>query len=435
MILARCPHCATTFRAAPEALKQRAGKVRCGQCRQVFNALDHLVGESAAPTQKSPAALAPPFSGLALSPQPVAAAGTDPEPAPAEDAGTPPGDSLIDPAGPAADQSADQADAAPALDYSELAPSVIADGSLAAAVEISAFDDLGSTANPTTSAPKPPESEPTDGLAESPPALIENPEFQAAPYEEWVVTPLVTPADGDTTPDSPSDSGAPTNSETDQTAVGDANTDAIADAQAAGLMAARDSSEVPGYSRWAEGTLSAPSMSFDEPHRTGWMAVMTLIILGLMLIVQVVHYWRMEIASQWPELRPWLEEACQSAHCTVPYPRDVSQINLEASELQIDPARGDMLVLNMTIKNRAPFPQAFPSVELTLTDVRDNVVVRRILSPSEWLPDLDANASKADKNPISTPVAFPANKEIGARLWIDAKDTGAVGYRLFVFYP
>ena len=46
MILARCPHCETTFRAEPDALKQRAGKVRCGKCRRVFNALDYLQAET-----------------------------------------------------------------------------------------------------------------------------------------------------------------------------------------------------------------------------------------------------------------------------------------------------------------------------------------------------------------------------------------------------
>ncbi|WP_200385516.1 zinc-ribbon domain-containing protein, partial [Rhodocyclus tenuis] len=41
----RCPACATTFRVTPEQLKARAGKVRCGQCDSVFNALDTLIDE------------------------------------------------------------------------------------------------------------------------------------------------------------------------------------------------------------------------------------------------------------------------------------------------------------------------------------------------------------------------------------------------------
>ena len=41
----RCPNCQTVFRITPEQMKARAGKVRCGQCQAVFNALDSLLEE------------------------------------------------------------------------------------------------------------------------------------------------------------------------------------------------------------------------------------------------------------------------------------------------------------------------------------------------------------------------------------------------------
>ena len=44
-MLTRCPSCATTFRISPEQLKARQGRVRCGKCRNVFNALETLVEE------------------------------------------------------------------------------------------------------------------------------------------------------------------------------------------------------------------------------------------------------------------------------------------------------------------------------------------------------------------------------------------------------
>jgi predicted Zn finger-like uncharacterized protein len=46
MMLTRCPACGTSFRISPDQLKARSGKVRCGQCRSQFNALDTLVDES-----------------------------------------------------------------------------------------------------------------------------------------------------------------------------------------------------------------------------------------------------------------------------------------------------------------------------------------------------------------------------------------------------
>lgn len=44
-MLTRCPSCTTTFRISPEQLKARQGRVRCGKCRNVFNALETLVEE------------------------------------------------------------------------------------------------------------------------------------------------------------------------------------------------------------------------------------------------------------------------------------------------------------------------------------------------------------------------------------------------------
>ncbi len=39
-MLTRCPHCRTAFRVTPEQLKMRQGRVRCGACHTVFDALD-----------------------------------------------------------------------------------------------------------------------------------------------------------------------------------------------------------------------------------------------------------------------------------------------------------------------------------------------------------------------------------------------------------
>jgi len=42
-MLTRCPACETHFRVTAEQLRARSGRVRCGQCQHVFNALDSLI--------------------------------------------------------------------------------------------------------------------------------------------------------------------------------------------------------------------------------------------------------------------------------------------------------------------------------------------------------------------------------------------------------
>ena len=49
----RCPACNTVFRVTSEQLRAKAGKVRCGYCKSIFNAFDGLVDDK-------PATVAPP---------------------------------------------------------------------------------------------------------------------------------------------------------------------------------------------------------------------------------------------------------------------------------------------------------------------------------------------------------------------------------------
>ena len=44
-----------------------------------------------------------------------------------------------------------------------------------------------------------------------------------------------------------------------------------------------------------------------------------------------------------------------------------------------------MIVLNAVLRNQAPFAQEYPSLELTLTDERDEAVARRVLAPADYL--------------------------------------------------
>ena len=41
-LAARCPHCRALFRVVADQLKVRGGMVRCGECRQVFDAIGSL---------------------------------------------------------------------------------------------------------------------------------------------------------------------------------------------------------------------------------------------------------------------------------------------------------------------------------------------------------------------------------------------------------
>jgi hypothetical protein len=82
-----------------------------------------------------------------------------------------------------------------------------------------------------------------------------------------------------------------------------------------------------------------------------------------------------------------------------------------------------MFTLHATMRNRAPYVQALPHLELSLTDVNDKALARRVFAPQVWGPD-----SPIDKG-------FGADSETALRLVFKAEGVPAVGYRVYAFYP
>jgi len=45
--ITRCPHCQTSFKVVADQLRLAEGWVRCGQCKQIFDAFECLVDDEA----------------------------------------------------------------------------------------------------------------------------------------------------------------------------------------------------------------------------------------------------------------------------------------------------------------------------------------------------------------------------------------------------
>ena len=144
------------------------------------------------------------------------------------------------------------------------------------------------------------------------------------------------------------------------------------------------------------------------------------------LAAQVAFRYRTEIAVLFPDAKPFLRSACRLLRCEVPLPRRPELMGIDASDLQADPRRDNLIVLNAVIRNRAPFAQEFPALELTLTDEADRPVVRRVLEPSDYLDGAHAPGASD---------GIAAGADASLRVYLDAGRTRATGYRLYLFYP
>jgi predicted Zn finger-like uncharacterized protein len=186
--------------------------------------------------------------------------------------------------------------------------------------------------------------------------------------------------------------------------------------------------KVPPLGEAANEDARAPEF-LDEPppppRRFGW-ALGALLLLAA-LLAQGVFQFRTEVAALLPEARPYLANACAKLGCEIRLPRRPKQMAIESSDLQAE-SRGDsnFIVLNAVLRNQAPFAQEFPSLELTLTDERDEAVARRVLAPADYLGAAAAEVLARGIGPGADAVL---------RVYIDTSGLRAIGYRMYLFFP
>lgn len=169
--------------------------------------------------------------------------------------------------------------------------------------------------------------------------------------------------------------------------------------------------------------VAAPHEYVEEKRQWPW--ILGCLLLLIVLLAQAAYFFRIELAARLPGLKPALASYCLLFQCTVTLPQKADQLSIESSDLEVaDPVHANVITLNATLRNRAPYAQAYPSVELTLTDTHDKAVARRSFSPAEYLkPDEDEKQG------------LLSSRETNLKLHLDTTDLKPTGYRLFLFYP
>jgi len=378
-VLTRCPSCATHFRVTPEQLKARSGRVRCGQCQNVFNALDSLIEE--------PVVMAPPMAAFAIPPAPALRV-------PSETIEEMPGSGQLDGTGDAPGDAAE----------TETNPA-------------SPADEIAVSPAPAPCVPS--------GISEPvPEALEELPASQPVTREEPVPEPPETTglqtAEADAADSAPAEAGAA------EAGAAEADTvEPVADEPGAEPLTGSEPA-IADVDATAEEVAEDWSSTFPEPPPPPrrWPWVLGSLIALAVIVLQALLAFRVELVVLWPEGKPVLVALCEIADCEVGLPAKVGLVGIEASDLHPDSEHKGRLVLAATLKNRAPFAQQFPHLELTLTDAADQAVARKVLGPADYLP---ATAAVAD--------GMKPNADIPVAIGIDSGGMAASGYRLYLFYP
>ena len=153
----------------------------------------------------------------------------------------------------------------------------------------------------------------------------------------------------------------------------------------------------------------------------------SVLALGL-LVIQLAYVYRNDIATQLPALRPAVETLCAKLGCEVSLRRYIERISVSviAFERHASSAQEGQPVemsLKFSLRNRLNQAQPWPGLSLELTDASGTVVLRKRMSPNEYLP-----AQFADK-------PFAANQEVSLILPVAVTGLQINGYTLKPFFP
>ena len=149
---------------------------------------------------------------------------------------------------------------------------------------------------------------------------------------------------------------------------------------------------------------------------TLWSAALGLVIL---LLGQAAIHHRDLIAASFPQTQAALVSLCEPLHCEVRPNRDIGAILVDGSSF--NRTQGDRYQFLLTLRNRSQREVRAPVIELTLTDVQDQPVVRRVLQADE----------------LNLPAVFQPQQEWSGEMpMIMAPGTARIaGYRVLAFYP
>lgn len=133
----------------------------------------------------------------------------------------------------------------------------------------------------------------------------------------------------------------------------------------------------------------------------------SLVILALLgtLIAQVTWFQFDRLAGI-PQLRPFYEQACELAGCELKPLINVEAIQSRKLVVRTNPDNRSQLIVDAVIVNRAGFEQPFPAIALTFSNLNGDVVAQSTFTPQEYLADQAADLSTM---PRETPVRIAIN--------------------------
>jgi hypothetical protein len=130
--------------------------------------------------------------------------------------------------------------------------------------------------------------------------------------------------------------------------------------------------------------VAAPEFARRRRRGTRWLWRLLTLLLTLGLGAQLTWIERAAL-TQSALTRPWLLRTCQILHVPPPQVRDLALLQLGARDIRPHPEVPGALLISATLRNRAPWTQPYPLLEVSLSDLSGKPVAQRVFAPDAYL--------------------------------------------------
>ncbi|MES2579725.1 MAG: zinc-ribbon and DUF3426 domain-containing protein [Pseudomonadota bacterium] len=165
-----------------------------------------------------------------------------------------------------------------------------------------------------------------------------------------------------------------------------------------------------------------PKFQLTKPKRNIWL-LLAICLLLIVALLQSAYFLRSQIAANYPQFKPYLVQVCEHLRCKINLPQQLDLFTIDDSDMQESEDYQDVIDFSSLIINNANHVQAYPNIELTLTDAEDKPVLRKLVKPQEYL--------QASSN-VATGIA--AHEEERIKLTINVHNLSVAGYRVLLTY-
>ncbi len=138
---------------------------------------------------------------------------------------------------------------------------------------------------------------------------------------------------------------------------------------------------------------------------------------GLVLLLGLqIRMFYLDTLFQSSESQPIAGFFCKVFSCPTPLPRDVGLLQINNTTVGNHPDVPNAIRISTSVSNVAEHDQAYPDVQLTLTDPKGKIISRRTFSPGQYVPRYDESRQRlqsAQTDVFKFDISNPSKRAIG----------------------